>query len=494
MKTRRIDFKASGKSHISAIITPEMLGFVPKRAWCPVPTETHRTESYRLPKTIRTGTYDTPEACAKLTPNPVAIVAEGDCNKTLVCVKADCGWHLWNLAEFVASKSGVEVRIDLEGHSTPSRVAKHVSVLLVDIRDGETPMELLTRGLTKAYPAAYRKSADAPDWWCRPNYCGWGDQVAMSLALEGPGDEQRANNYCTQGLYERWLARLEQAEVPIGTVTIDAGWSLGGVWDPLYTRWPDLRGFIDRQHDKGRRVLLWIPTWFCEGLPDEWCVHSGKTKLVADPSNPAYRCFVKAQVHKLISPDKGCYNADGFKIDQLQYVPCEHRVRGCSVLGSPFFVKPPRKSAKNPAPKLPKMKVAADRWGMELLYLHQKDIYAAAKCAKADALVTSSTVHPYFYDTLDMVRLHDTIFTGCDVFDGMKLRAELSRATLPAALIDTDDWISDEYDKWLDYTLRSSELGVPCLFYAEHFVHYGKKADKLPMKDLKKLARAWRKL
>ena len=180
--------------------------------------------------------------------------------------------------------------MDLEGHTNPTEAARHASIMLVAGLEGEARTELLARGLEAAYPVEFA-SACAPEWWTRPVYCGWGDQVALSLKLEGPGPERRAINYCTQGLYERWIQRLESAGVPVGTIIIDNGWSPCGVWEPHFDRWPDLRGFIDRQHDAGRRVLLWVGFWLYEGLPERWCTRIGDRLLTADAGNAGYRAF-----------------------------------------------------------------------------------------------------------------------------------------------------------------------------------------------------------
>jgi alpha-glucosidase (family GH31 glycosyl hydrolase) len=135
------------------------------------------------------------------------------------------------------------------------------------------------------------------------------------------------------------------------------------VWTPDPLRWPDLKGFIERQHDAGRRVLLWIATWLQEGLPKEWCIHSGRIPLVADPTNPAYRRFLADQVHQLLSP-KG-YDADGFKIDQLAFVPSERLSWACVRYG---------RCEELPACH-PRIRATGSAWGCELLYQLQKDIY-----------------------------------------------------------------------------------------------------------------------
>jgi len=462
------------------------IGFAPERVWCPAPSCRHRTRPYSVPKTVCIGTRDTDEAGARFSPSPYAVFAENGRRRVFVGVSADPGWHQWNYVSFEVTRQGVEVRVDLEGHTSPREATRHIRAHVILREAGENRYDLLQRALAELYPKAARTPRKAsPDWWSRPIYCGWGDQVGLSMALEGPGPEPRALAYNIQGLYERWLRRLDEAGVPIGTVIIDAGWSMGGVWKPLPMQWPDLKGFIARRHDEGRHVLLWIPAWYREGLPAKWCIRSGKKSLLADPTHPSYRRFLKEQVHTLLSPDG--YDADGFKIDQLSYVPSERSGWGAEHFGR-----------REPlAPSHPRIRLHGRAWGCELLREFQRTIYRAAKSAKPDALITSSTVHPYFHDTFDMVRLHDSGLVRGDVLAAMKARADLARAALPRHAVDADDWVHHDLDKWLHYTLNSHTIGVPCLFYAENFVRSfttAPAAVPLPMSALRKVARAWRAL
>lgn len=488
MKIARVPVVHKGRDYLVADITSKILGFSPKKVWCSSPSVLHRTSPYPVPKSIRMGIRGSDEAGAKFTPPPFAVVVENGAKekeRVLVTVKAHRGWHVWNFIEFKTTCRGTKVIIDLEGHTSVGPAKEHVSVFILKAREGESNMSLVARGLKRLYPSAYRPSVSKiPAWWYKPIYCGYGDQVATSLVLEGPGFEPRSMGYCIQGLYERWTDRLDKAGVPFGTVIIDAGWSQSGIWKPFSIQWPDLRGFIERQHDKGRRVLLWIATWFYEGLPDSWCLFSGKKRLSVDPANTQYRSFLKEQVYRLLSPDKGCYNADGFKIDQLAYVPTERRPRWGRIFGKGGMIKDHKPMIKN----------RGEKWGLELLYMLQKDIYRAAKAAKSDALVTSSTVHPYFHDTFDMVRLHDTGNVKTDVFCAMKARADLSKAALVHKPIDTDDWIHKDYKQWLSYTMNSYQLGVPCIFYSEKFVldRFKKPVTtRIPLKDLRRIAKSW---
>jgi hypothetical protein len=173
------------------------------------------------------------------------------------------------------------------------------------------------------------------------------------------------------------------------------------------------------------------------------------------------------------------------KIDQLSRAPSERSARSPRHVGGPTYHDVARG----------KLSLAGAGWGCELLYQHQKDFYCAAKSVKPDALVTSSTVHPYFRDTFDMVRLHDTGPVSGDVVDAMKARADLARAALPGIPIDTDDWVSRNYETWMRYTTESYRLGVPCIFYSERFMENWDcepATRPIPIEDLRKIGRAWR--
>lgn len=465
------------------------IGFKPQEIWSPSPSIEHRTKPYRVPKQLKIGIRCSKEVSAKFSPPPFAVIVKTKDKKIFVGVRADKNWHQWNFVFFKVSKAGIEVKIDLEGHSDPVNVVKNIELIIVYGLNSESDHMLFKRGLALSYPEGRIHLQDKiPSWWLMPIYCGYGDQVGIMFELEGGNSsEARALAYCIQGLYERWINILDEENVPFGTIIIDAGWSPGGVWLPNKIQWPDLSGFIEKQHKKGRKILLWIATWYTEGLPDDWCIFAGNKKLVVDPENYSYISFLKESVHRLLSPAKGCYNADGFKIDQLSYVPTEREPIGGEHFGRPVIIG--------------KTKERIDHkgllWGCELLYKLQKEIYDAAKNAKKDCLITSSTVHPYFHDSFDMVRLHDVgvILPKTDVLSAMKARAELANSALPSHPIDSDNWVHSYYDKWLDFTIKSNTIGVPCLFYSERFVCFTPKPKVMPIKkkDLRLIATAWRK-
>lgn len=467
---------------LEARLSPQELGFVPTAVWNPSPTIYHVTDPWPLPKEIVIGPEITEETGSRFSPPPFAFVVENTSQKALVAVSADAGWHRWNEMTIQAAPDRITVKLDLEGKTPPEQAVKHIRLHIIEGQKGESRHALLTRGLAATYPKAYEPAGPVPEWWLKPIYCGWGDQVTISMYLEGVGPEPRAVNYCTQGLYERWINRLQEANVPVGTILIDHGWSPAGVWKPMLTRWPDLKGFIRRQHEQGRKVMLWLATWLWDGLEDELCIFAGDRKLTADPTNPKYMERIARWTRELVGPDG--YDADGFKIDQLSFCPSYRHPSGGAGFGTSFRFDKPQGPIRQ----------HGDGWGMELLYQLQKHIHDNAKAVKPDTLISSSTVHPYFHDSIDMVRLHDMSQYTSDIFTAMKARADLAKSALPGKPIDADNWIHSDYDMWMRYTCGSRSIGVPCIFFAERFMLNWKKepATKLiPMEDLQQIARAW---
>jgi hypothetical protein len=247
-----------------------------------------------------------------------------------------------------------------------------------------------------------------------------------------------APTYARQEHYERFLEALESNGVSPGIVVIDDKWqSAYGTNEPDREKWPDLRGFVARQHAEGRRVLLWLKAWDAEGLPIEECVTNAAGRPVAfDPTSEAFAARLRASVHALLSPDG--LDADGFKLDF---------------------------SARMPSG--PGLRLAGDAWGLELMKRYLTLLHAATKSAKADALLMTHTPHPYLADTLDMIRLND-VNTGRDVIEAMTRRSRIARIACPSALIDTDNWPMTDRAQWRAYTRVQPDLGVPSLYFATH--------------------------
>lgn len=353
---------------------------------------------------------------------------------------------------------GFLLRLDYEGHTvvdgevrTPSVVLRPAATpwqALADYRD-----DLVERGLAPSPPEP------GPGWWTAPIFCGWGAQCARAAGTAVP-----AADLARQDVYDELLGLLDAAGVRPGTVVIDDRWQAEygtGAVDPHH--WPDLRGWIARQHVAGRRVLLWWKAWDPAGLPAGECVTDPAGRAVAvDVANPAYRAGLARIVAGLLGPDG--LDADGFKIDFTQRAPSGESLR----------------AADGP-------------WGIAAVHVLLATMTAAAKAAKPDALVVTHTPHPSFGDVTDMVRLNDVLERDVagepvSVVDQLRFRHSVARAALPGHPIDTDQWPMPDRASWRAYVEAQASLGVPALYYAESIDNSG---EALTADDLALVARTW---
>jgi hypothetical protein len=294
-------------------------------------------------------------------------------------------------------------------------------------------------------------------WWRTPIFCGWGAQCHLA-ATEGG----RAPDYSRQDRYEGFLARLEAEGVDPGIVVLDDKWQTTyGENRVDEEKWPDLQGFIQYQHRRGRKVLLWLKAWDPEGLPVEECItNAAGLPIACDPSNPAFARRMRAAVRRMISPRR--YGADGFKVDFTARIPAG-----------------------------PGLSLWGDTWGLELMRTYLKLLYAEAKRLKPDALIMTHTPHPYLADVVDMIRLND-INTGKDIRRGinpsMAHRARIAAIACPDLTIDTDNWPMPDKAAWRAYTRLQPELGVPSLYYATHIDATG---EALDVEDYRLIREAW---
>ncbi|HSL28538.1 MAG TPA: hypothetical protein VK900_05010, partial [Anaerolineales bacterium] len=296
-----------------------------------------------------------------------------------------------------------------------------------------------------------------PTWWRTPIFCGWGAQSYLATIRGG-----RIPEYARQELYEEFLASLETEKINPGMIVLDDKWQRTyGENCADEVKWPDLKAFIERQHARGRRVLLWLKAWDPEGLPIDECITNAAGLPVAcDPSNPRYEGRLRAAVQRMISP-RG-YDADGFKIDFTARIPAG-----------------------------PGLKLHGDTWGLELMRHYLAILHSEAKRAKPDALVMTHTPHPYLVDVVDMIRLNDVNHgreTNRETNPSMMHRARVAAIACPELLIDTDDWQMPNKAAWRAYTHLQPDLGVPSLYYATHIDATG---EALDAEDYQLIREAW---
>lgn len=269
--------------------------------------------------------------------------------------------------------------------------------------------------------------SNVPSWWLGPIYCGYGDQHILSPNANG----------ATQKNYTILSRRLDELGLKPAVIIIDAKWQDQlGAFLPDTTKWPDLRAFVDAEHAKGRKILLWLKAWDNEGLRSEECVRCYYSTFSADPTSPAYQKRIKETMHKLLSSDPGCFDCDGFKIDFANCMP----------------------SGKD--------LVTHERgiYGIELLKRMMTLLHDAAKAAKPNCLINNSCSHPYFAEVTDQCRLHDFPGQLRFLWEVREYRAKLFRTAFPGISIDTDDERSSSKEQSLNYIRRAPEIGVPVLY------------------------------
>lgn len=293
-------------------------------------------------------------------------------------------------------------------------------------------------------------SGDRADWWSDPIFCTWHEQVALAQqggrpTLIGREAQERfvdTFSFITEERVEGWIARFAEHDISVGTIILDAKWQIDdGQNRPDPSKFPDLRGFIDRCHKRGQHVILWMDAWEPDGLPDSWCVMLDGKALMADPTHPDYQAHVAKMVARMLGEDNGCYNADGLKID------------GTNVLTNA------------------RIRTHGGLYGFEFLHAYIKLIYDAALAAKSDAMVTIYSANPYFADCCNVVRLGDLYTYRGDPEHTMRWRAQTIRAGLPHAVLDTDGALRFSMrDDALDLLRLQAQIGVPTLYQAEQLV------------------------
>jgi hypothetical protein len=353
--------------------------------------------------------------------------------------------------------------MDYEGHTTvdgwyelpPVIVSPHAG-------DGYAGLELHRQLLVDRGVAPEPAPRERAAWWTEPIFCGWGAQCA-----DVAGSGRFAGEVATQVNYDRYLSTLESKGIELGTVVIDDKWQATyGRNEVDESKWPDLRGWIAGQHDRGRHVLLWWKAWDPDGVDPELCVRNPDgVPLGLDPANPQTRELLRTIMHELLSPDG--LDADGLKIDFTARTPSGWAARG------------------------------AGSWGIALLHELLATVYAGAKDAKPDALIITHTPHPSFVDVTDMIRLNDMIRLGDgnsseSVLPQMTHRARVVHAACPELLVDTDDWCVPNLAAWREYLQAKGVFGVPALYYAEKLDASGEELEPGDFEAIKAVWSEWR--
>lgn len=284
---------------------------------------------------------------------------------------------------------------------------------------------------------ASRHSGEIYKWWAEPTFCGWGEQRSYMHLPECGGANALQRNACRQVFYEKMMRKLEDERLHAGSVIIDSKWQKAfGLWEVNEDWWPDLRGFVDEMHRKGTKVMLWIKAWDADGLPGDECIQLDCNPVAADPTNPKYVARMKAYIRRLLSPEEGCYDCDGFKVDFFNCFP-----RGYAV------------------------QTHSGEYGVELMHTWLKIMYETAKEIKPDALISNFSAHPYFTQFVDRTRCHDYRDDMRSIRSVMAYRSDIYEAANPDVPMDMDAGGTGsvrDFHRCMDFQL---ERGVPSLYW-----------------------------
>lgn len=331
------------------------------------------------------------------------------------------------------NENGCGFELPLYGQTAVDGCWESQSLLFVTGENAYDAVNAYARWHYDAGWCARKDRTDEPDWWKKPIFCGWGEQDALRKRFGG-----KQKDYATQRDYTWMSEKLDEYGLHPGSLIIDAQWQDAyGSELPDPTKWPDLRAFVDSEHRKGRRVVLWFRSWYPEGLSQEECIEYLCTACAADPTSEVYRARMRNTIHTLLSGEPGCYDCDGFKIDFANCMPLGKYVR-CHEAGV---------------------------YGVELLKRFFTMMRDFAKAAKPDALINCSCAHPYFDEIVDQARIHDYWGTMRNAPEVMGHRARLCRAAMEDVLIDTDSGgvgSRRDFHRWMR---AQPELGVPDLYF-----------------------------
>lgn len=243
-------------------------------------------------------------------------------------------------------------------------------------------------------PHLYAPSKDTVNWWWEPIFIGRGE-----LELCG------GSSASTQENYTKFLQTLALHRLDPGTIIIDDKWcDLYGDPRPDMAKWQNMRGFIEEHQSMGQRVVLWVKLWDAEGVPPDECILQSGKPIATDPSNSRYEQRLRDAIHRILSSEKGCLNANGLflaNINQYQTLEKSH----------------------------------GNFSGIELAKKLLTIIRSQAKKIKQDALLIADTVEPVLAQKVDMLYLNPVVKPGKSLKQNSESQVSAAADACPQCLI-----------------------------------------------------------
>jgi hypothetical protein len=169
----------------------------------------------------------------------------------------------------------------------------------------------------------------------------------------------------------------------------------------------------------------------------------------------------------MISDEPDCLNADGFKIDFTQNTPSESGLF-IGYINSFWGLINEDNTKHLYAPlgqRTELIQTHGNKWGVEILKEYIRLIYTNMKKAKSDAVLITHTANPYFSEVVDILRLNDLDGACQNVLGVMQNRAEIAKMCCKDWLLDTDNDLMYDKQKWRAYVQLQPRLGIPDTYY-----------------------------
>jgi hypothetical protein len=361
------------------------------------------------------------------------------------------GEYLFNGLEYSGSKyAGASFWVNYRGYIS---AAKGFASPLMAIHFGFSEFDTLQKYMAWMDEKGFgtRHSFAQATWHYLPIFCGWAEQTR-----EASLGKAEAHDLATQANYEKWIEVIEKRGLRVGTVVIDDKWQkYYGTFEVDEKKWPDFKGFVARQHAKGRHVVLWVPAFHKEGVPEALCVKQDGRAIAGDVTNPEYERFLRDKIHRLVAE----LGVDGFKEDWVSGVSR----RGGVAMQSPVF-------------------------GIEFVRRFQFILYDETHKWKRDAMVETQTPNPLFRESSDVLRLNDIWYGARQVPAMMRRRARIAKiAGWP--LVDCDNASSTNLEEWWNYMQEQPSIGIPALY----FVYQTETTmEEVPDSKWQQLAEIWK--
>ncbi len=431
-----------------------------------------------------------------LSPPPFAFVLTGENEKVFLGVAPKVGEYNFTNYNYMG-KDKKHLNLNYEGHTLLNGKFEAPKLLIgiIKTKDENDALKEYVDLLKKYGCLEEIKEKKIYDWWKKPIICPWG-QMRHDYREDHDGHENgsfiNVTHYCTQTIYEGYIKIIDDNNLNPGTLIIDMGWAENpALGTPSKRRWKDMRGFIDQEHSKGRKVLLWYTPVVTDGLPKEACMTLNNRLVVPDPYSPIYQNILKKEIKRMLSSEEGCLNADGFKIDFTQNNPSENDIFTGYI--NTFWGLINENNEKHLYPKLDKREKLissySNQWGVEILKKYIENIYENMKKVKEDSLLITHTCNPYFANYVDILRLNDLDGKCSNVLAVMKNRAALAKLCNNNWLIDTDNDLMFDKSMWKDYIKLQPKLGIPDTYYVSAIATSG---ETLKEEDYALLRRIWR--